>query len=93
MSEDLAISDVRFTPASRHLLATGLLGHVRVRYGKLRVGGIAVRRTLDHRLVISFPARRTRGIAHAIVRPLDADARSALEAAILAELDAQGALP
>jgi DNA-binding cell septation regulator SpoVG len=81
------ISNAIFT--SYHAPADGgLLGFVAVTFaGALRIDGIAVRRTLDGRVVLSFPERRdASGRRHPIVRPLDAACRAAIEAQIFALL-------
>jgi hypothetical protein len=63
------------------------LGFVTARYGDLLLDGIAVRRTRDGRVVLSWPSRRdSRGRDHSVVRPCGDDARQALEAAILGAL-------
>lgn len=77
-------SDLTFTAAGPAERSTGLLGWLHCRYGLLIIDGIGVRRTLDGRLTISFPERRDRaGRAHAVVRPIDARARAAIEGEIL----------
>jgi hypothetical protein len=78
---------VHLTWASVHAAGTGLLGFVTARYGDLLLDGIAVRRTRDGRVVLSWPSRRdSRGRDHSVVRPCGDDARQALEAAILGAL-------
>lgn len=66
---------------------TGLLGYLSVFYGVLVLDGITLRRTADGRFVLSFPSRTDRrGKKHSIVRPVDDDARQAVEREILAQL-------
>jgi DNA-binding cell septation regulator SpoVG len=72
---------------------TGLVGFVNVELGALRVNGIAVRRTRDGRIALSFPTRRDRhGREHAVVLPVDRDDQREIERALIAELERQGAL-
>jgi hypothetical protein len=71
-------------------VSTGLLGYLSVRYGDLVLDGIVLRRTAAGRLALSFPARTDRtGQKHPFVRPIDAAARQAIEAALLAQLRQQ----
>jgi hypothetical protein len=79
-----------FTPSAPRDKARGLLGFLSCRYGDLVLGGIAVRRTRDGRHVLSFPVRHDRnGDQHHIVRPVDDDARKAIEAAVFDALGLQ----
>jgi len=67
------ISHVVFSAAPRRDIRSGLLGFVAFDFAGFRFDGVAVRRTRDGRLVLSFPERTdSRGNRHAIVRPLDA---------------------
>lgn len=86
------ISDLRYVPSPAADRARGLLGFVSlVLHGELCVDGITVRRTREGRYTVSFPARRdTAGNQHPIVWPLTAAARTAIETAVLAELDRRG---
>ena len=87
------VSSMHFTPAKPKLAGTGLLGWVTCTLnGNIQLGGIALRRTLDGRVVLSFPERTCFGIRHRYVRLLDEDARQELEEQILAELKRQGRL-
>ena len=85
MTDELRISDVRFTTADKNEKQNGLLGWVTCLVnGKLRLDGIAVRRTLDGRLVLSFPAHRDgKGQQHFFVCPLNDATRRHIENAIL----------
>lgn len=66
---------------------TGLLGWISVFLGDLIVDGITLRRMASGRLGLSFPQRRDKaGREHAIVRPLDNDARLRIEREILGQL-------
>jgi len=63
---------------------SGLLGYVSVFYGDLILDGLTIRRTTEGRVTISYPQRRDgRGHGHAIIRPIDDDARLRIEKAIL----------
>ncbi len=79
-SPAITVSRVRFSPAGESEQRTGLLGWIACSYGLVRLDGIAVRRTLDRRLTLSFP--RGRGKCQP-VRPLDDEARRAIERRIL----------
>ncbi|MFT7464310.1 MAG: hypothetical protein ACI9EF_002663 [Pseudohongiellaceae bacterium] len=67
---------------------TGLMAWLRFRlYDQIVIDGIALRRSRDDRLILSWPRRRdNRGQLHHSVRPADDDARLALEAAVFEEL-------
>ena len=77
----LRISDVHFTAASPAQVQAGLLGFVGCTLNSsLRLDGIALRRTADGRVALSFPARRdASGRQHFYVRPLDDRARREIE--------------
>ena len=88
----LVVSRVRFNRSSDHDTATGLLGWVSlVLNGRLRLDGVALRRTHGGGLRLSFPERRdSAGRRHSLVRPLDAQARADIEAQVLAALETEG---
>ena len=68
-------------------LRTGLIGYLSVFYGAMVLDGITLRRTSDGKFRLAFPSRTDRrGQKHAIVRPVDDDARQAVEREILAQL-------
>lgn len=68
-------------------IRTGLLGYVSVLYGDLLLDGLVLRRTADGRYAISFPARTDRaGRKHALIRPVDSEAREAIERELLWQL-------
>jgi DNA-binding cell septation regulator SpoVG len=75
------IDDVHFTLASLADRQRGLLGFVSFRFaGRLRLLGVAVRRSVDGRLHLSFPTRRDRlGRVHQIVHPVDSNTRREIE--------------
>jgi DNA-binding cell septation regulator SpoVG len=91
----LRISNVRFVAAPARLARSGLLGWTTVALNDgIDLGYIAVRRTLDGRVVLAFPERRDgSGFAHPIVRPLDQATRDAITEQVVAELRRQGVLP
>lgn len=91
----LRISNVRFVAAPARLARSGLLGWATVALNDgLDLGYIAVRRTLDGRVVLAFPERLDRaGVAHPVVRPLDQAVRDAITEQVVAELKRQGVLP
>lgn len=82
---DLLVTDISFTPATLWHRERGLLGFVRcVVDGALVLDGITLRRTLDNRLRLSFPEREDGvGRRHPIIRPIDDEARRAIETAII----------
>ena len=90
----LRIGDVAFTPAPETMRALGLLGWVRATLDeRLGLDGLAVRRSRDGRLVLSFPTRVDgQGRSHAIVWPLDDRVRRELEVRVFAALEAQEVL-
>ncbi len=64
----------------------GLLGYLSIFYGSVIIGGITVRRTEGGRLALSFPERRdSKGRRHSVVRPIDDEARLAIEAAVFGQ--------
>lgn len=64
----------------------GLLGYLSIFYGSLVLDGVTVRRTESGRLALSFPERRDRqGRRHSVVRPIDDEARRAIEAVVFAQ--------
>ncbi len=72
-----------WTRGSDDDIRSGLLGFVSIYMGDVIVDGITVRKTAEGRLTLSFPERRDRlGRRHAIVRPVDNEARLAIEKAI-----------
>ena len=93
MRDLLHARSIGFTAAPTSLRAGGLLGWVSLVYGDLVLDGLAVRRTLDARLVVVFPEHRTRsGSLRADVRPGGADVHHQIEAEVIAELRRQGVL-
>jgi hypothetical protein len=82
------IRQVSFQAAPEHEVQRGLLGWASFTIdGRLRLDGIAVRRTLDGRVALSFPSRRRGGYRrHFYVRPLDDCTRREIERQVLAAL-------
>ena len=84
MIRDHSISALRFTPCGTADQARGLLGYLTFRHGSLRVDSVALRRTRNGRLELSYPERgRSHGRHFPIVCPADDEARVGLEAAVL----------
>ena len=77
----VVVADVRFVAASDGELRTGLLGWISMTVASaLRLDGIALRRTREGRLTLSFPCRRDASDRqHFYVRPLDREARRSFE--------------
>ena len=82
------ITSIGFTPASDRDVREGLIGYVTAVVGDvLLLDGITLRMTADRRPVLSFPARTDRrGRKHGYLRPVDDDARRAIEAAVFEAL-------
>ncbi|MBI3843544.1 MAG: septation protein SpoVG family protein [Planctomycetes bacterium] len=89
LSRPIIVSGVQFHSADAEQAATGLLGFVSATLnGKLRIDGLALRRSLEGKVILSWPAKRdAAGQQHHFVRPLDSAARQEIERQIL------GALP
>jgi DNA-binding cell septation regulator SpoVG len=87
-----SIADVSFVRASAADVRRGLVGYVSLSIdGALRLDGIALRRTIDGDIVLSFPTRiDRRGHEHALVRPLSDEIRRAIERDVLHEIALQG---
>jgi len=84
------IHDIRFIPASDADAERGLLAFVKLEFGPLILDGVTLRRHADGRLGLSWPERTDRaGRRHPLVRPVDDEARVALEREVLAELARQ----
>jgi len=81
MSNDLEVTNVRFSAGTPSMMSQGLYGWASFDIDKsIRVDGVAVRSTLDGRWALSFPARRDgAGRQHAFVRPLSDDVRRDIE--------------
>ena len=77
----LEVTDVRFTSARSSESETGLLGYITCSVNDtLHLDGIALRRTADGRLTLSFPSRKdSSGRQHFFIRPLDDRARREVE--------------
>lgn len=72
----------------------GLLGFISVSFGPWVFDGITLRRTADGRLALSFPSRSDRsGRKHALIRPVDNEAREAIERELLGQLVREGVQP
>ena len=84
----IRVSDVRFAAASDADASTGIIGYVEcVLNSVVRLDHLVVRRTLDDRRVISFPARTdSAGRRRFIVRPVDDRCRREIEQQILSQL-------
>ena len=63
------------------------MGYLSLRYGRLVLGGIVLRRTADGRYALSFPTRTDRvGRRHSYVCPVDDDTRRAIEREVFGQL-------
>ena len=81
MDDALIVSNLRFSPAPPADQATGLLGWLSFSIGRtLRLDGVALRRTLDGHLRLSYPGKKDgAGRVHHHVRPLDDEVRRSIE--------------
>ena len=88
MARDITVDRVEMKAADPDTAKTGLLGWVSCRLnGNLQLGGIALRRTLEGRLTLSFPAKRDRtGQQWYYIRPLDSSTRRAIERQVFSAL-------
>ncbi len=88
MSKTILVTEVTFTAALRKDLKGGLIGWTSfVVNGALKLDSVAVRRTADHRLVLSFPARTDgAGRQRFYFRPLDTRTRKEIERQVCAQL-------
>lgn len=73
---------------------SGLLGFLSITFGPWVIDGLTLRRTAAGRLAISFPSRSDRsGRKHALIRPVDSQAREAIERELLGQLEREGVNP
>jgi DNA-binding cell septation regulator SpoVG len=87
MRDDLRITQVHLSAARDEELRKGTLGRVRMVVNGLVVQGVCLRRTLDGRLTLVYPARRDDdGERLVVVRPIDDDARLAIEVQVFTAL-------
>ena len=87
MPDPIRVSEVKFRSASPPDQETGLLGWASATYGGLRLDAIAVRRTCDRKITLSFPSRRdNQGRRHFLVKPLNDASRRDFEHQILSAL-------
>ena len=83
----MSISNVRFSAAAASDVHSGLLGWLSFDLDSLRLDGIALRRTADGRLTLSFPARAdSAGRQHPYIRPLNETTRQEFEHQVLRAL-------
>jgi DNA-binding cell septation regulator SpoVG len=92
MTMVLEISNISFRPAAIPLVAEGLLGWVAFTLDKaLRIEGVALRRTIEGHLTLSFPSYRDRyGNERYCLRPLNDSARQAIEEQVFQALGLSG---
>ena len=84
----MLISEIKFTSSGPGEKDAGLLGWVACSLnGTIRLDGLALRKTVDDRLTLSFPARRdSAGHQHFFVRPLSHEARLEIQSQIFSAL-------
>ena len=89
---DPLVTDITMVPAPPSDRRRGLLAFLSFTVGKLRLDGVAVRRTRSGEIVLSFPKRRDRnGLERSLVRPTDAEARRRITFEVLKALDLRDA--
>lgn len=90
MTAPARISEARFVRACRPCDPDdGLVAWVSCRYGVLHLDGLAIRRTNDGNLTVTYPTRRDHaGRRHRYVAPVDLEARRSIEAQVLAAFKA-----
>ncbi|MCC7170383.1 MAG: hypothetical protein IT459_08040 [Planctomycetes bacterium] len=87
------VTNITFSHAPPSAQASGLLGWVRFQVGMFQFDSVTLRRTADGRLALSFPTRRdSRGVDHCFAHPVDAEARRAIELAVISALSGDGGL-
>jgi DNA-binding cell septation regulator SpoVG len=87
------IADARFTPSRQHDVERGLLGYASFTYGSLVIECV-VRRTVNGRLYVAFPARTdASGKRESVVRPVGKAARERIERELLTALQLDGGQP
>ncbi len=80
----MSITNVVITRSSPGDRKAGLLAFVACTYGEIEIDGIAVRRTLDGKLVVTFPAKRRGDCGRRFfVAPRSTPVRQEFERAIL----------
>jgi len=85
---DFQISQVEFKAAEPWEVESGLLGWVACKLNSsFLINGLAVRRTMEGKRTLSFPARRDRiGRKHYYLKPLNDEARREVERQVLQAL-------
>ncbi len=88
----IRVTGVQLVSAGAAARISGLLGWVSCTLNdEVRLDGIALRRTSEGRLVLSFPERRDgAGRRHPYIRPVDDEARRAIEHEILTAIGLGG---
>ena len=80
------ISEIRITAASPADRDAGLIAFVSCTYGEIEIDGIAIRKTVDGRIIVTFPARQWTGCRRKyFITPRSVPVRRAFEEAILSE--------
>jgi len=84
---------VHFIQGSTDQRAEGLLGWVSFRLiGCMQMNSVALRRTRDGRLTLSFPARKDgAGLLHHYYKPLDRETQLEIERQVFLALGMEGA--
>ena len=82
------ITEVRLTPAPEHMVPRGMLGWASFLIdGRLHAGGVAVRRSLQGRVYLSYPSRDDGwGRRWDYLKPIDDETRREIERQVLEQL-------
>ncbi len=82
----MSISDIQITAASPADRNMGLLAFASCVYGEVEIDGIAIRKTVDGRIIVTFPARPWNGCRRKyFITPRSVPVRRQFEEAILSE--------
>ncbi|MCK6448921.1 MAG: hypothetical protein L6Q99_21200 [Planctomycetes bacterium] len=89
----VVVTNVTCSIAPPAAQANGLLGWVRFRAGQFQFDSVALRRTAEGRLGLSFPTRRDlHGVEHCYVHPVEVETRRAIEIQVFDALAKDGRL-
>lgn len=76
---------VKWTPGTPDDLRLGLIAYVRISLDRVLID-VTARRTAEGKLTLSYPERRDgKGRRYSVVRPIDDDARRAIETEVFRE--------
>ncbi len=83
----MKIEGLRYSESALRQMETGLFGWVSFVWAGIRMDGVAVRRTLDGQLTLSYPLRKDwQGRKHPTCRPVSDEVRFEIEEQVFTEL-------